>query len=282
MKKKKYFQKMPRREKKCIGLGIDETCNEVAKSTTRGLFPGATTTVQHQLVVAGRVGKRGTVHDQFKGLVSTLCQYKIVLPITTNILLTQSLNILQIPPLHALVTKKPMDLIINQPRPNRGSISFSPLKYSLSIITIPNNLSALLMPIQTINCFEKFSGMKSRINSYREYLSDEYEDDYKIFENQNIGAASVSGDESDDDGGEEAERNQRSLTPIIVLQLIDGVTHGLASVQNTADHIFVLDHGKLCHEELMNQNAQVYYKLLGLKKRFKNQSFNNLNTTINK
>ncbi|KAN0014562.1 hypothetical protein ACTFIU_000880 [Dictyostelium citrinum] len=64
------------------------------------------------------------------------------------------------------------------------------------------------------------------------------------------------------------------------------VTHDLASVQNTVDHIFVLDHGKLCHqgshEELMNENAQVYYKLLGLKKRFKNQSFNNLNTTINK
>ncbi|KAK5581476.1 hypothetical protein RB653_001509 [Dictyostelium firmibasis] len=60
------------------------------------------------------------------------------------------------------------------------------------------------------------------------------------------------------------------------------VTHDLASVQNTVDHIFVLDHGKLCHqgshEELMNENAQVYYKLLGLRKRFKNQSFNNLNT----
>ncbi|KAM9967374.1 hypothetical protein ACTFIW_001458 [Dictyostelium discoideum] len=64
------------------------------------------------------------------------------------------------------------------------------------------------------------------------------------------------------------------------------VTHDLASVQNTVDHIFVLDHGKLCHqgshEELMNENAQVYYKLLGLRKRFKNQSFNNLNTNTNK
>ncbi|KAF2069864.1 hypothetical protein CYY_008817 [Polysphondylium violaceum] len=59
-----------------------------------------------------------------------------------------------------------------------------------------------------------------------------------------------------------AERN--GITLIIV-------THDIVSVQNMVDHIFVLDHGKLVHQgshkQLMEDNAQVYYKLLGLRKK---------------
>jgi len=59
-----------------------------------------------------------------------------------------------------------------------------------------------------------------------------------------------------------AERN--GITLIIV-------THDIVSIQNMVDHIFVLDHGKLVHQgshkELMEQNAQVYFKLLGLRKK---------------
>ncbi|EGC36488.1 hypothetical protein DICPUDRAFT_77869 [Dictyostelium purpureum] len=58
------------------------------------------------------------------------------------------------------------------------------------------------------------------------------------------------------------------------------VTHDVASIQNLVDHIFVLDHGKLVHQgshsQLLQENSPVYYKLLGIKKRFKNFSFNNL------
>ncbi|KYR00105.1 putative non-transporter ABC protein [Tieghemostelium lacteum] len=58
-----------------------------------------------------------------------------------------------------------------------------------------------------------------------------------------------------------AERN--NITLIIV-------THDIQSIQNTVDHIFVLDHGKLIHQgshnELIEENAFGYMKLLGLKR----------------